>query len=273
MVVMATLASRLTTVYNCAIEMPGHGCNRSGRGRTRERCPSVPQSTTASFIPEYQKCCVKCGRLKPASQFFKRSSAKDGLASYCKDCQRDYHRNWKHENLDKVHAEGKAYRLRHQEAVRQKNARWRQDNREHHKELIQRWEQAHPDRVAAKYLRYRQRHPEKFKAWQDDRRDSGRRQIANLVRRGLERNQSIPGHLLTLDTMRGRFAVLGWRCFYCETPLNEHTAEADHRIPLSRGGLNCGANIVPCCRSCNARKSNMTEAEFRARLASTEKGG
>lgn len=44
--------------------------------------------------------------------------------------------------------------------------------------------------------------------------------------------------------------------------------EPDHRMPLSRGGTNFIENILPACRSCNARKHNMTEEEFRARLAS-----
>lgn len=43
--------------------------------------------------------------------------------------------------------------------------------------------------------------------------------------------------------------------------------EPDHRMPLSRGGTNFIENILPACRSCNARKHNMTEEEFRARLA------
>lgn len=28
----------------------------------------------------------------------------------------------------------------------------------------------------------------------------------------------------------------------------------DHVVPLSRGGLDCLANIVPACRECNTRK-------------------
>jgi 5-methylcytosine-specific restriction endonuclease McrA len=53
-------------------------------------------------------------------------------------------------------------------------------------------------------------------------------------------------------------------CAYCGEagPL-----EADHRIPLSRGGTNYIDNVLPACRSCNGRKHKMTEEEFRALLA------
>ena len=57
----------------------------------------------------------------------------------------------------------------------------------------------------------------------------------------------------------------GGRCGYCgEKPSRLH---ADHRIPLSRGGSNTIENIVPACGRCNGRKGQLTEQEFRARLA------
>jgi len=44
--------------------------------------------------------------------------------------------------------------------------------------------------------------------------------------------------------------------------------QADHRIPLARGGTSTIDNIAPACARCNARKHLMTEDEFRARPAS-----
>lgn len=210
------------------------------------------------------KQCAKCGVEKPVDEFYRRASAKDGRASYCKDCQREYHNAWKEANPDKVDAERKRYYWTHREEKLLKNAQWREENRERHRELIKRWEEANPDRVAAKYKRYRERHPEKFKKWQDNRRDSGRRALANIKRRGLVADAAVPGAELTVSILRGRYAVHGWRCYYCGVPLTAKTVAAEHRIPISRGGLNCGANIVPSCQPCNACKGNKTEKEFRA---------
>lgn len=43
----------------------------------------------------------------------------------------------------------------------------------------------------------------------------------------------------------------GWRCYYCgqSGPLT-----IDHRVPLVSGGKHTKANVVPACRSCNAKK-------------------
>ena len=36
------------------------------------------------------KYCAKCGKLKAPHEYNKRSATKDGLQSYCRECQRGY---------------------------------------------------------------------------------------------------------------------------------------------------------------------------------------
>ena len=71
----------------------------------------------------------------------------------------------------------------------------------------------------------------------------------------------------------GSFTGAEWRdllartgnvCAYCGGP---GPLEADHRVPLTRGGTNFIDNILPACRRCNGRKHKMAEEDFRARLA------
>lgn len=212
------------------------------------------------------KRCVTCLETKAYGFFYKRASAKDGHGSQCKDCQRVYLREWKRVNTDKTAASWRRYYAKHADKHLAKNAKWRDENKELQRQLVKDWEKRNPDRVAAKTRRYRERHPEQFKKWQNARRDSGRRRIANWTRRAKIANQSIAGCDLTPEAIRGRFEMFGWRCRFCKKPLTAKTCEADHRIPISRGGLNCPANIVPICRICNVTKSDKTEAEFLARL-------
>ncbi len=44
-----------------------------------------------------------------------------------------------------------------------------------------------------------------------------------------------------------------YRCAYCGSRTE---LEQDHVTPISKGGNHTAANIVPACRSCNARKSD-----------------
>lgn len=48
-------------------------------------------------------------------------------------------------------------------------------------------------------------------------------------------------------------------CTYCATA---EATEQDHVLPRCRGGSDGPANLVPCCRSCNAVKGKRTPAEW-----------
>lgn len=50
------------------------------------------------------------------------------------------------------------------------------------------------------------------------------------------------------------------RCVYCGARPKRLTI--DHVIPVSRGGHNDAANVVPACRSCNSRKGNRAAPTF-----------
>jgi 5-methylcytosine-specific restriction endonuclease McrA len=49
-------------------------------------------------------------------------------------------------------------------------------------------------------------------------------------------------------------------CAYC----GGEASGWDHIVPLSRGGENTVANLVPCCTDCNRRKAARTPAAWRA---------
>lgn len=51
-------------------------------------------------------------------------------------------------------------------------------------------------------------------------------------------------------------------CFYCKKELEMWERQADHYIPISRGGKHIAENLVICCGSCNASKGNKMPDEF-----------
>lgn len=73
--------------------------------------------------------------------------------------------------------------------------------------------------------------------------------------RGAARRASAAGIVTDIRTVRAldmRIHTLGDRCYWCGDPWTE----IDHVIPLSRGGLDMLANVVPACSPCNGSKSN-----------------
>jgi uncharacterized protein (TIGR02646 family) len=53
------------------------------------------------------------------------------------------------------------------------------------------------------------------------------------------------------------------KCVYCENRLVETGYHIDHIVPKSKGGNNNYDNLQLICPSCNSRKKNMTDEEFR----------
>lgn len=52
-------------------------------------------------------------------------------------------------------------------------------------------------------------------------------------------------------------------CYYCGKEIKGRDKTIDHKIPVSRGGTNAIGNLCMCCQSCNSKKNNKTEAEFK----------
>ncbi len=71
------------------------------------------------------KKCPKCEETKDNSEFYKDKSRMDGLTTYCKECENDYHQKWVENNRDHL----KEWR-----------ANWIEENREQYRK---RWREYH----------------------------------------------------------------------------------------------------------------------------------
>jgi 5-methylcytosine-specific restriction endonuclease McrA len=141
------------------------------------------------------------------------------------------------------------------------------------------WIRRNADKAREAMRRWRAAHPEEHA--KDSREDYARNRVARL-QQSLAYHRAHPEVRKTSDNKRRvqalasgtSFTTREWlalveahagRCAYCG---EQASLQADHRVPLARGGSNSIDNILPACRRCNARKHLMTDVEFRARLES-----
>lgn len=131
---------------------------------------------------------------------------------------------------------------------------WRQraENRRKESEWARRW-----------YVTNRPRALETSRQW--SRRNRDRKNHHERARRGLIKGGAGTWSLSEWRSLLDRY---GLACAYCARP---GPLTADHRVPLSRGGSNEIANLLPACKSCNSRKGTRTEAEFRSILDAERK--
>jgi 5-methylcytosine-specific restriction endonuclease McrA len=153
------------------------------------------------------------------------------------DRQRAYAREWIRRHPDKARDAMRRWRETHRELSRTRN-------REQKRAVYSRDPEAQKARIAAYYAQ----HPEALRA--KDHRYRARRRDAE-------------GHFTAVEWM-SLLNQFGGVCGYCAAP---GRLQADHRVPLCRGGTNYIENIIPACARCNQRKGRDTEIEFRNRLA------
>ena len=51
-------------------------------------------------------------------------------------------------------------------------------------------------------------------------------------------------------------------CYYCKKKIPRNEITMDHMYPRSTGGPSIPQNLVPACRKCNFRKSDMTREQY-----------
>ena len=51
-------------------------------------------------------------------------------------------------------------------------------------------------------------------------------------------------------------------CHYCKEHFSPAQLTMDHIIPVGRGGKSEKFNLVPCCKECNTKKSNLLPYEW-----------
>jgi 5-methylcytosine-specific restriction endonuclease McrA len=140
-------------------------------------------------------------------------------------------------NPEKRRLKNRKYRKDNVEKERKRKADYRKSNPEKWRTYLAEWHVANRDKILARRAAYRKDKPDEVRSH-------------NRKRRALKRSVTVESFTAKqLETHLSRFSS---GCFYCDG-LRE---EADHFVPLSRGGAHALFNIVPSCRSCNRRKYN-----------------
>ena len=146
----------------------------------------------------------------------------------------NYTRDYYTSHVAECSKRSKGYYASHKDKYIAINKEWREDN---------------PDYKA----KWRAKHPEWDSTWWKTDKGKAARQRMYAKRHAIEATfVNNLTHSEWLDILEKH----DYRCAYCGCDLNDSPAERDHIIPISRGGDNVKENIVPACRSCNARKGN-----------------
>jgi len=110
-----------------------------------------------------KKVCSRCGIEKNIDYFYKNRTNPDGLNYYCKECKKQYDKEWYQNHREErikysQRPEVKKYRKEYQKE-------WRKDNPERKKESDKKWYQKHRKEIIRGSKKYRKNNPEKYREY------------------------------------------------------------------------------------------------------------
>ena len=217
--------------------------------------------------------CCRCGTLyeRTRENFVLSPRSKDGLGGRCRACDhirlavyRDANREklrahdravWRakkndSEYVERRYARRRAWYKENREHVLAYLANWRAANLEQHRRDSREWARNNRDRCNRNSAAWRAKNPDLVRAHAS----------AYAARQRATRGGSFSSREL-FDQLRRQHG----RCYWCDFPVGG-AWDADHVIPLSRGGANHISNVVIACPSCNRSKQAKLPHEFSDRL-------
>lgn len=212
------------------------------------------------------KQCIKCLVDKPLDDFTKSKINKSGYRGECKSCQKIYMEQWRAkkiaETVKPVSAKRCSVCKKNKPAkdfyksnvlksglmssciscVSDKSKEFRKNHPGHRADYIKKWVAENPEAVR------------KIKRdWNHRNKDAVRSKV--LQRRARLKTNGL------FDIRRSFLRRLyASPCIACGSNKN---IQADHVLPLSRGGRHSEGNLQPLCRDCNYRKHHKTMMEWK----------
>lgn len=181
------------------------------------------------------KRCNDCGEMKPLGGFNRWRLSGDGHASYCRECTRARHRDYRARNLELVRARNREYERQNRAQARERYQQWADQNREYVRESNRAFRHANPERATEYSRRYRYAHPEA---------------------RGRSRDRK----MRAIDEDSAAYVEITRRdpCAYC----GEAGGTIDHIVPLKSDGANHWQNFTGACLACNGGKRDRPLLDF-----------
>ncbi|MBY3073419.1 HNH endonuclease [Rhizobium laguerreae] len=202
------------------------------------------------------KSCRKCHEQKPADGFYLIR----GKPSYqCKECQKAYVKGRYLANPDPVKDRAKQWEIDNPERLKARKAEYYARTSDAAKSRARKWSESNPEKRVAIRASWVDRNPDLAKF---SKKLSGGRRRKKIKENGVN---------ITHEQLDAIMSLFGDTCAYCWKLVDEMTI--DHFVPVAAGGKTEPGNLVPCCRSCNSKKSDMPPEDWMRKIGAEDVRG
>lgn len=188
------------------------------------------------------KACSVCGQIQPLTNFHKEARNKDGVRSQCKQCALAKATEYRLNNASKIiQSQAKTY-AKHRDRRIANSKRWADANEIRRKQIEYKYRTKNKDAVNERIEKWRMSNLELHRGYRLKRREL-------LLVNGIY-------EVINKDIIR----LYNSPCYYCGST---EQIQADHVIPVKRGGRHSIGNLVPACKFCNVSKGSKLVSEWK----------
>lgn len=186
-----------------------------------------------------KRTCTKCNIEKDIKEYGLHKSSGDGIRHWCRDCCKEYKKQYSKNNKEELKERNKQYRENNKEKINEYHKQYRADNQEKRKEYLK----DNKELFKEYHKQYCKEHRDIYNM-HNQRYNAKKKQLPNTLT--VEQWEECKNHF------KGE-------CAYCgkTKPLAQ-----DHFIPISKGGEYTINNIIPACKSCNSSKHDKVFEEW-----------
>ena len=230
-----------------------------------------------------KKQCSKCKEFETLEEFYKRKDNKSGFRKDCKKCNNGVSRKYHNDNKEKTLLQNKQYQKENKEEIKKQRELYREQNREKINTEAKEYRKREARKIAIKDKERYEKNKDNILMQKKEYREKNKEKI-NTQRKGYRKNnreviqkrqksfyKDNPELFSThrherrarIKQSKGKFTSeelsnlvekSNNKCCYCLENLPNREYQADHFIPLSKGGTNYIENIKISCPTCNFSK-------------------
>lgn len=172
--------------------------------------------------------------------------------------EKEYQKKYRQEHRECHNESNRKYYKKHKEYINKHNKEYYQKNKERELTKKKEWFKNNPEYKKEYNKKWREEHNGYIREYDNKWMKTEKGKASN--QRKQSKRQAIFREILNTLTAQEWIDILReyhFKCVYCGKEFNLFDRpERDHVLPISKGGDNTKSNIVPACRSCNARKGN-----------------
>lgn len=135
------------------------------------------------------KVCIKCNIDKDISGFSRRKSSKDGLATWCKNCNKEYLKKYTKDNKEKILKKKKEYYLNNREYFLEKSKNWRENNPTRNKEYFSEYYKNNKEELLDYKKDHYENNKEVYKKRSKDQKSSNKEEYLEYLKNWRKENR------------------------------------------------------------------------------------